>query len=154
LFLVGTDLVSPFFPGGDGRFTLGQNITLAQALAFVPAARADIESHAFNCTLPTSVECFGSISGPLFSTEFQIPYSLQYSLGVQRELPWKMIFQGDFNYRKGVHEVLVYDANHFGSEFGERTAFGNAIPYADSSGFSTYMAGLFAWIVASQMDSK
>jgi hypothetical protein len=54
-----------------------------------------------------------------------------------------MIFQGDFNYRKGVHEVLVYDANHFGSEFGERTAFGNAIPYADSSGFSTYIAGLF-----------
>jgi hypothetical protein len=143
LFLVGTDLVSPFFPGGDGRFTQGQNVTLAQALAFIPAARADIESHAFNCTLPTSVECFGSISGPLFSTEFQIPYSLQYSLGVQRELPWKMIFQGDFNYRKGVHEVLVYDANHFGSEFGERTAFGNAIPYADSSGFSTYVAGLF-----------
>ncbi|HEY8184425.1 MAG TPA: TonB-dependent receptor [Pyrinomonadaceae bacterium] len=143
LFLVGTDLVSPFFPGGDGRFTLGQNVTLAQALAFIGSARADIESHAFNCTLPTSVECFGSISGPLFSTEFQIPYSLQYSIGVQRELPGKMVFQGDFNYRKGVHEVIVYDVNHFGSEFGEKTAFGNAIPYADSSGFSTYMAGLF-----------
>jgi hypothetical protein len=143
LFLVGTDLVSPLFPGGDGRFTQGQNVTLAQALAFIGPARADIESHAFNCTLPTSVECFGSISGPLFSTEFQIPYSLQYSIGVQRELPWKMVFQGDFNYRKGVHEVLVYDVNHFGSEFGEKTAFGNAIPYADSSGFSTYMAGLF-----------
>ena len=143
LFLVGPDLVSPLFPGGDGRFTLGQNITLAQALAFIPAARADIESHAFNCTLPTSVECFGSISGPLFSTEFQIPYSLQYSVGVQHELPGNFVFQGDFNYRKGVHEVIVYDVNHFGSEFGEKTAFGNAIPYADSSGFSTYMAGLF-----------
>jgi hypothetical protein len=143
LFLVGPDLVSPLFPGGDGRFTLGQNITLAQALAFIPAARADIESHAFNCSLPTSVECFGSISGPLFSTEFQIPYSLQYSVGLQRELPGGFVFQGDFNYRKGVHEVIVYDVNHFGSEFGEKTAFGNAIPYADSSGFSTYIAGLF-----------
>ncbi len=142
LFLVGADLVSPFFPGGDGRFNLGQ-ATLAQALAFIPAARADIEANAFGCAFPTSVECFGSISGPLFSTEFQVPYSIQYSLGVQRELPWKMIFQGDFNYRKGLHEVLVYDANHFGSEFGEKTAFGNAIPYADSSGFSTYTAGLF-----------
>lgn len=142
LFLVGPDLVSSFFPGGDGRFNLGQ-ATLAQALAFIGPARADIESHAFNCTLPTSVECFGSISGPLFSTEFQVPYSLQYSIGVQHELPWKLIFQGDFNYRKGVHEVLVYDVNHFGSEFGEKTAFGNAIPYADSSGFSTYAAGLF-----------
>ncbi len=142
LFLVGADLVSSFFPGGDGRFNLGQ-ATLAQALAFIPAARADIESHAFNCTLPTSVECFGSISGPLFSTEFQIPYSLQYSIGLQRELPGGFVFQGDFNYRKGVHEVIVYDVNHFGSEFGEKTSFGNAIPYADSSGFSTYMAGLF-----------
>lgn len=142
LFLVGADLVSSFFPGGDGRFTLGQ-ATLAQALAFIGPARADIESHAFNCSLPTSVECFGSISGPLFSTEFQIPYSLQYSIGLQRELPGKLIFQGDFNYRKGVHEVIVYDVNHFGSEFGEKTSFGNAIPYADSSGFSTYMAGLF-----------
>lgn len=143
LFLVGTDLVSPFFPGGDGRFTQGQNVTLAQALAFIGPARANIEANAFNCAFPTSVECFGSISGPLFSTEFQIPYSIQYSIGVQRELPGKMIFQGDFNYRKGVHEVLVYDANHFGSEFGEKTAFGNSIFYADSSGFSTYMAGLF-----------
>src|SRR6185503_12655800 len=60
-----------------------------------------------------------------------------------RELPGGFVFQGDFNYRKGVHEVIVYDVNHFGSEFGEKTTFGNAIPYADSSGFSTYMAGLF-----------
>ncbi|MEP6912480.1 MAG: hypothetical protein ABI923_06985, partial [bacterium] len=142
LFLVGADIQSPLLPGGDGRFVTGQ-ITLAQMLALAPAVRADVESRAFNCTLPTSVECFGSISGPLFSTEFQVPYSIQYALGVQRELPWKMIFQGDFNYRKGVHEVLVYDVNHFGSEFGEKTNFGNAIPYADSSGFSTYMAGLF-----------
>jgi hypothetical protein len=142
LFLVGPDLVSPIFPGGDGRFTLGQ-LTLAQALALIGPARANIEANAFNCSFPTSVECFGSISGPLFSTEFEVPYSLQYSIGIQRELPWKMLFQGDFNYRKGVHEVLVYDVNHFGSEFGEKTTFGNAIPYADSSGYSTYMAGLF-----------
>src|SRR6185503_5085750 len=68
LFLVGADLVSTFFQGNhDGRFGLAENVTLAQALAFIPAARADIESHAFNCSLPTSVECFGSISGPLFS---------------------------------------------------------------------------------------
>ena len=142
LFLVGADLVSPLFPGGDGRFSVGQ-LTLSQALALIGPARADIESHAFNCSLPTSVECFGSISGPLFSTEFQVPYSLQYSVGVQHELPWKMVFQGDLNYRKGVHEVIVYDVNNFGSEFGEKTTFGNAIPYADSSGFSTYLAGLF-----------
>jgi len=143
LFLVGTDLVSPLFPGGDGRFSIGQ-LTLGQALALVGPARADIEAHAFNCSLPTSLECFESISGPLFSTEFQIPYSLQYSIGLQRELPWKMVFQGDFNYRKGVHEVIVYDVNHaFSALNPPKSDFPNSVPYADSSGFSTYMAGLF-----------
>ena len=63
-------------------------------------------------------------SGPLFSTEFQVPYSIQYAIGVQRELPWKMVFQGDFNYRKGVHEVLVYDVNHaFDAEYGSANPF-------------------------------
>jgi len=144
LFLVGTDLVSPVFPGGDGRFTFGQGVTLAQALAFIGPARADIEAHAFDCSLPTSLECFETISGPLFSTEFQIPYSIQYSIGMQRELPWKMVFQGDFNYRKGVHEVITYDVNHaFSALNPPKSNFPNSVPYADSSGFSTYMAGLF-----------
>jgi hypothetical protein len=143
LFLVGTDLVSPIFPGGDGRFSFGQ-LTLAQALTIIGPARADIESRQFNCALPTSLECTGAISGPLFSTEFQIPYSIQYSIGMQRELPGKFVFQGDFNYRKGLHEVIVYDANHAFSALGPpRSAFGNSVPYADSSAFSTYMAGLF-----------
>jgi len=143
LFLVGTDLVSPIFPGGDGRFSFGQ-LTLAQALTIIGPARADIESRQFNCALPTSLECTGAISGPLFSTEFQIPYSIQYSIGMQRELPGKFVFQGDFNYRKGLHEVIVYDVNHaFSALSPPRSAFGNSVPYADSSAFSTYMAGLF-----------
>jgi hypothetical protein len=142
LFLVGADLVSPLLPGGDGRFNLGQ-LTLAQALALIPAVRANVEHNLASCDLPTGIECeeeFGlAPSGPLFSTEFQVPYSMQWSIGVQRELPWKMLFQGDFNYRKGVHEVLVYDANHIlDIKTGPRTAFPNSIPYADSSGFSTY----------------
>ncbi len=149
LFLVGADLHSPIFPGGDGSF--GSNpagatgfLTLAQALALVGPARADIEANAFNCALPTSIECFESISGPIFSTEFQVPYSIQYAVGVQRELPGKWLFQGDFNYRKGLHEVLVYDINKiFDDITGPRSSFPNSVPYADSSGFSTYMAGLF-----------
>jgi hypothetical protein len=55
-----------------------------------------------------------------------------------------MVFQGDFNYRKGVHEVLNYDVNHaFSALNPPKTHFPNSVPYADSSGFSTYMAGLF-----------
>jgi hypothetical protein len=55
-----------------------------------------------------------------------------------------MVFQGDFNYRKGLHEVIVYDINKIDDDItGPRSAFGNTVPYADASGFSTYMAGLF-----------
>jgi len=120
-------------------------LTLAQALALIGPARADIESRQFNCPAgQTSLECTGAISGPLFSTEFQVPYSIQYAIGLQRELPWGMVFQGDFNYRKGLHEVIVYDINKIDDDItGPRSAFGNTVPYADASGFSTYMAGLF-----------
>jgi hypothetical protein len=55
-----------------------------------------------------------------------------------------MVLQADFNYRKGVHEVLVYDINQFDNAVtGPRlpaSQFNNAVPYADSSGFSTYQA--------------
>jgi hypothetical protein len=159
LFLIGADLRSPLFPctpvdtcRHDASFgaTPGAAsgfLTLAQALALVPAARANIEQSIASCTLPTGIQCEDSIglapSGPIFSTEFQVPYSLQYSIGVQRELPWKMMAQVDFNYRKGVHEVIIYDANHSQDlNTGPRTAFENAVPYADSSGFSTYKAML------------
>ncbi|MEK6321386.1 MAG: carboxypeptidase regulatory-like domain-containing protein [Acidobacteriota bacterium] len=148
LFLVGSDIRSSLLPGGDGRFNAAPSasgfITLRDMLAIFPAVRKDVESRAFNCTLPTSVECFHAVSGPLFSTEFQIPYSLQYAIGIQKELPGKMLLQADFSYRKGVHEVLVYDANFNDSV----DSNGNPTPtvrsidfnvnYADSSAFSTY----------------
>jgi hypothetical protein len=160
LFLVGADIHSALLPGGDARFGSTATVidpvsglpvpnptgflTLAQALAVSPAVRTDVESRAFNCTLPTSIQCFGAISGPLFSTEFQVPYSLQYSFGLQRELPGNMVLQVDFNYRKGVHEVITYDINqHDNAVKGPRLSpavFDNAVPYADSSGFSTYKA--------------
>ena len=54
-----------------------------------------------------------------------------------------MVVQADFNYRKGVHEVIIYDANRLFDltiPNQQRTAFPNTIPYADSSAFSTYKA--------------
>jgi hypothetical protein len=142
-FLVGTGLISTLLPGGDGRFNDGQ-ITLAQMLALYPAVRADLESRITNCSLPTAIECTGQISGPIFSSNFQVPYSLQYSIGVQRELPYNMLLQVDYNFRKGVHEVIVYDANQADSVTGPiLNTFAGPVPYADSSGFSTY-SGLLA----------
>jgi hypothetical protein len=84
------------------------------------------------------------VSGPLFSSNFQVPYSLQYSIGVQRELPWNMLLQVDYNYRKGLHEVVFYDVNQASSVAGPRLAdFSAPVPIIDSSGFSTY-SGLLA----------
>lgn len=153
LFLVATDVQSSLLPGGDGLFGTTPTsstgfITLRNMLALAPRVRSDIESRAFNCSLPTSIECFEAVSGPIFSSNFQIPYSLQYAIGIQKELPGKMLFQADFNYRKGVHEVLVYDGNFFqrvdkNGNPNPRTSFPNSVNYADSSAFSTYLGGFF-----------
>lgn len=147
-FLVGTQIVSPlllpFNADSNGRFDPG-DITLAQMLALFPAVRADLESRLMDCALPTGLECTNSVSGPIFSSRFQVPYSLQYSIGVQRELPWNMMLQVDYNYRKGRNEVQVFDVNQADSIAGPRlgAAFPFPVPYADSSAFSTY-SGMLA----------
>ncbi len=154
LFLVGFDVASDLLPGGDGRFGTSPTgatgfLTLRDALALSPAVRADLERTFSQCTLPTSIECGMlrgiSPSGPIFSTDFEVPYSLQYSIGIQKELPANMVFQADFNYRKGVHELLTYDANFNDSVDAQGNPtpvldIGVSVPYADSSAFSTYKA--------------
>ena len=142
-FLVGTQIQSALLPGGDGQFSAGQ-ITLAQMLALYASVRSELEANlSSGCTL-TALECTGSVSGPLFSSNFKVPYSLQYTIGVQRELPWNLIAQIDYNYRRGVNEVQVFDINKADSIAGPVVAaFPHVVPYADSSAFSTY-SGLLA----------
>ncbi|HEV3470001.1 MAG TPA: carboxypeptidase regulatory-like domain-containing protein [Pyrinomonadaceae bacterium] len=146
LFLVGTSVISDLLPGGNGQFgnTPGHEsgfITVRDLLAILPQVRAELEANALDCDLPTSIECFETVSGPIFSSDFEVPYSIQYAFGVQRELPWNMLLQADFNYRKGVHEVLVYDVNHADSAAGPLVPDAHfPVPYADSSAYSTYKA--------------
>ncbi|MDQ3805071.1 MAG: TonB-dependent receptor [Acidobacteriota bacterium] len=146
LFLVGTTVISDLLPGGDGRFgdTPGNAsgfITVGDLINILPQVRADLEANALNCDLPTSVECFGTVSGPIFSSDFEVPYSIQYAFGVQRELPWNMLLQADFNYRKGLHEVLTYDVNQGDSINGPINPLAPfPVPFADSSAYSTYKA--------------
>ncbi|MFL6231000.1 MAG: hypothetical protein ACJ741_19665, partial [Pyrinomonadaceae bacterium] len=155
-FLTGSAITSALLPGGDGRFSQTQfvrdangnlipnptgYITLRNLLTLLPQVRAQLEASVAGCKLPTGVECTGSVSGPLFQQNFQIPYSLQYSIGIQRELPWKMLLQTDYNFRKGVHEVFTYDANFADAApgIGPRLAsFSNSVPVAQSGAFSTY----------------
>jgi hypothetical protein len=52
-----------------------------------------------------------------------------------------MLLQADFNYRKGVHEVLTYDVNQADSIRGPINPLSPfPVPYADSSAYSTYKA--------------
>ncbi|HKP86112.1 MAG TPA: carboxypeptidase regulatory-like domain-containing protein [Blastocatellia bacterium] len=163
LLLGPTQIISNLLPAGTDNLHNGQFdptpgsrrgfLRLRDALAILPQLRSELEGSVFgDCTL-TSIECTGgAISGPLFSTEFEVPYSMQYSIGFQKELFWNMVLQADFNYRKGVHEILSYDAN-----FADRVdrngdplpvfpdivdASGGPlhVPFTDSSGFSTYKA--------------
>ena len=145
-------MTSALLPGGDGFFGTVPGsaegfIRLRDMLPLFDAVRADIESRLATCTEQVAILCPGAhISGPLFSTEFEVPYSIQYNLGIQRELPWNMLLQADFNYRKGVHEVLSYDANFsaavdaHGDLLTKLPNYDSAVPYADSSGFSEYKA--------------
>jgi len=43
----------------------------------------------------------------------ELPYSEQFSLGFQRQLPKNMTISADFVLRKRVHSLLAYDANYF-----------------------------------------
>jgi hypothetical protein len=146
--LTPTGIFSDLLPGGDAFFpTPDPNFTLRDALAILPQLRADVESRAFNSNAPTSIEATGVVSQQTGS-EFEIPYSIQYAIGVQRELPGNFIVQADFNYRKSVHEIITYDANFADSvdQFGNSTPLLNPADFAgpvfivDSSGFSTYKA--------------
>ena len=94
--LVGTSIVSPVLDpfGGDGRFDRGQ-ITLRQALALAPAVRADLESRLTDCKLPTALELPAAFLDRSFRASSSSPYSLQYSIGVQRELPGNLLLQVD-----------------------------------------------------------
>jgi hypothetical protein len=142
-----TQIISNLLPGGDGFFpTPDPNFTLADALAVLPALRAEVTQRAFENNAPTSIEALGVVN-QLSSSELEVPYSIQYSVGVQRELPWNIVLQADFNYRKSLHEIIAYDANKADSVdlFGNPTpllgdAFPVPVPIVDTSGFSVYKA--------------
>ena len=59
-----------------------------------------------NCALPTAIECTGNISGPIFSSNFQVPYSLQYSIGAGQSYPLS-----DASIETDYYRAVTFDAN-------------------------------------------
>ncbi len=52
-------------------------------------------------------------NGVLIDPFAKLPYSAQFSVGVQRELPWNMLLTADFVSRNRVHTYFVADRNLF-----------------------------------------
>ncbi|MGH9759400.1 MAG: carboxypeptidase regulatory-like domain-containing protein, partial [Blastocatellia bacterium] len=60
----------------------------------------------------TGIDFFKTGTG-LLDPNLQVPYSLQYSLGVQRQLPHNMALSADFVLRKQVHQLVQTDEEFF-----------------------------------------
>lgn len=91
-------------------------------------------------------------TGTVISNDFQTPYSQQFNLGVQREVPFKSILDVNFIYSRTVHEIMRdVDAGNILPGNGPKRILGDGTP-ADkqitlitSNGFSRYRALTVRW---------
>lgn len=60
----------------------------------------------------TGIDFFKTGTGVL-DPNLQVPYSLQYSIGIQRQLPNNMALSADFVLRKQVHQLVQTDEDFF-----------------------------------------
>ena len=91
--------------------TLPTRLTTAQALATLQQQGSAIQGQ-FNQLGNAGViglDFFKTTSQPIIDPNIKIPYSLNYSFGVQRELPWNMMLNADFVYRRYVHSFFQRD---------------------------------------------
>ena len=68
------------------------------------------------------------------------PYSMQYSLGIQRELPWNILLSADGQVKQTVHEIFSADYNknnHVGGNVDPKL---NAVGFYQTGGTAQYKA--------------
>src|SRR5262245_35858432 len=86
-------------------------------------------------------------TGTLITNDLKTPYSQQFNIGVQRELPFNAVLDANFIYSRTVHEFMrdVDAANFFAGNgapiiLGDGRAPTSAITVITSDGFSRYRA--------------
>jgi hypothetical protein len=86
-------------------------------------------------------------TGLVITNEFKTPYSQQFNIGVQRELPFNAVLDANFIYSRTVHEFMrdLDAANFFAGNgapilLGDGRAPTNAITVITTDGFSRYRA--------------
>jgi len=68
------------------------------------------------------------------------PYSMQYSLGVQRELPYNILLSADGEFKQSVHEIFSADYNHNNQVGGNVDPRLGAVSFYQSGGTAQYKA--------------
>jgi len=91
-------------------------------------------------------------TGTVISNDFQTPYSQQFNLGVQREVPFKGILDVNFIYSRTVHEFMrdvdagnIFAGNGTKRILGDGTQADKQITLITSDGFSRYRALTARW---------
>jgi hypothetical protein len=91
-------------------------------------------------------------TGTVISNDFQTPYSQQFNLGAQRELPFKSILDVNFIYSRTVHEFMrdldagnIFAGNGTKRTLGDGTLADKQITLITSDGFSRYRALTARW---------
>lgn len=108
---VGTQLTAPALQTLPTRFTAANFLTvIGQQVPQIVQQFNQLGSRGvtgldfFKAATSTSV---------LIAPDSKLPYSLQYSLGVQRELPFNMLLSTDFVFRRRLHTFFQADRNLF-----------------------------------------
>ncbi len=91
--------------------TLPTRLTTAQALTMLQQQGTAVQGQ-FNQLGSAGIiglDFFKTTSQAIIDPNIKIPYSLNYSFGVQHELPWNMILNADFVFRRYLHGFFSRD---------------------------------------------
>jgi hypothetical protein len=126
----------------------GQLPALAAAYqAAIKAAGASANPNYIGATLANGADSTGN---NFISPDYRTPYSMQFNVGIQREIRPGTVLTVDYLRNVGVHYLLAYDTNHVGdARFLNKTAALNAINVTNASfGCPAGTAGISCAIAA------
>ena len=121
-FIPGLTLINPA-PGATLNFqVIPTKLTAANALTIIGQQNAALLSlfQTLGGAGVQGVDFFKLVSGngSIIDPFGQSPYSMTYSLGVQRELPWGLLGSADFVLRRSLHTFFQQDRAHFNAAAG------------------------------------
>ena len=132
----------------DFDFTPALGVSLRTALPIINAGQA-----VYVAAPPASVPTLAiTRTGTIISNDFSTPYSSQFNLGVQREMPLNSVLDVNFLYSRSVHDLErdvdasnLFIGNGPPITLGDGSAPDRQITVVKSDGFSRYRALTAKW---------